>query len=65
VTLQGVSRDVQRYREFLLSDHGGAWNNDEVRVLEEPDRDELQRVLERAGTEVGFALTIGMFQRGR
>jgi hypothetical protein len=56
--LDGVSKDLQRYRDFLLSDHGGAWRHDEIVAMEEPEEDELRRVLEKAGRTADFAITI-------
>lgn len=44
--LPGAQRDAIAWREFLLSDRGGAWRRDEITVLNNPTR---QNVLSRLG----------------
>jgi caspase domain-containing protein len=57
-TLAGVPKDVQRYRDFLLSNHGGAWASDEIVVLYEPSRVALLKELALAGSTAHYTLTI-------
>lgn len=39
--LPGVKVDINNYKAFFMSDYGGAWNEDEIEVLMNPDIDFL------------------------
>lgn len=43
--LKGVSVDIKNYKKFLLSDCGGNWNADEVKVVESPTKFALEIAL--------------------
>jgi len=43
--LTGVTPDIQNMKDFLISLHGGAWNNSEITVFENPTKNELQKGL--------------------
>ena len=45
--LQGVSLDLRRFDGFLKSERGGAWNQSEITLLENPGKKTLYGVLER------------------
>lgn len=44
--LPGVSVDQISFRNFLFSDHGGAWEENEVHLLTNPTTGELNKQLE-------------------
>jgi hypothetical protein len=56
--LAGVSKDVHLYRNFLLSEHGGAWNSGEIRILDEPSKKDLLQELASAGAAADYTVTI-------
>jgi hypothetical protein len=39
--LPGVESDIQNVQSFLMSAHGGAWHDDEIIILNDPDKAEV------------------------
>jgi hypothetical protein len=51
-----VQADTSAFEQFLTSDHGGAWNEDEVHVLWQPKRSDLKDLLR--SLDVDYAITV-------
>jgi len=49
--LQGVQLDIHRFSKFLISDRGGAWYRDEIEVMENPAKNDLQQKIARLRSE--------------
>lgn len=43
--LQGVSKDLINYRNYLKSDNGGAWLDEEITILEDKSRTQIETKL--------------------
>ena len=58
--LLGTRQDVANFQKFLLSPLGGAWTSNEVTVLENPSRQELDSGLQRLrNCDYGFVTFAG------
>lgn len=43
--LPGVSKDLLNVEKFLLSDRGGAWNDEEIKVYQNKSKAEIMRYI--------------------
>jgi len=43
--LPGVTADLENYSIFLKSNYGGAWEENEVQVMNTPDKSDIQKAL--------------------
>jgi len=61
-TLEGVLFDLEKYKNYLMSSRGGAWENDEIIVLNAPTKSKLkiQLLLAKAdGIDMMFTVFSG------
>ncbi len=57
--LKGVKADLQNIKRFLLSEAGGAWNDEEISVLKDPTLNEVLPHLESAREDYVFVYFSG------
>ena len=58
-TLGGVRIDLNKYKNYLMSIRGGAWNSSEIITLEGPTKAELNRHIRNLiADEVDLAFTV-------
>jgi hypothetical protein len=52
--LKGVNQDLVRVPKFLRVDRGGAWMNDEIKILSNPTREQTLEAVKRATADYSF-----------
>lgn len=61
-TITGVLKDLEDYKNYLIQPRGGAWNEDEITILNAPSKANLKRELlslRLKGVDVSFTVFSG------